>query len=146
MTQKSPSFTDQHVSSRIRLRRLQLGLSQEGLARALGITFQQVQKYEKGTNRVSAGRLQEIACALSVPLHFFYEDAPGTGAPVTQDDALRLSRAMASPEIIALVQAVASFKSARVRLIMRDLAIAVAEELAGRSSPTEESHTSINPR
>jgi transcriptional regulator with XRE-family HTH domain len=76
---KRPNPIDVHVGSRIRLRRNMLGISQEKLGENLGITFQQVQKYEKGTNRVGASRLQAIASILEVPVSFFFEDAPGQG-------------------------------------------------------------------
>ena len=74
---KKPNPIDIHVGSRVRLRRNMLGMSQEKLGEALGITFQQIQKYEKGTNRVGASRLQAIATVLQVPVAFFFEDAPG---------------------------------------------------------------------
>jgi transcriptional regulator with XRE-family HTH domain len=74
---KKPNPTDIHVGSRIRLRRNMLGMSQEKLGENLGITFQQVQKYEKGTNRVGASRLQAIASILDVPVSFFFAEAPG---------------------------------------------------------------------
>ena len=74
---KKPNPTDLHVGSRIRLRRNMLGMSQEKLGESLGITFQQIQKYEKGTNRVGASRLQAIATILAVPVAFFFEDLPG---------------------------------------------------------------------
>ena len=74
---KKPNPTDVHVGSRIRLRRNMLGMSQEKLGESLGITFQQIQKYEKGTNRVGASRLQAIATILGVPVAFFFEDLPG---------------------------------------------------------------------
>lgn len=74
---KKPNPIDVHVGSRVRLRRTMLGMSQEKLGDALGITFQQIQKYEKGTNRVGASRLQNIASILNVPVSFFFEDAPG---------------------------------------------------------------------
>lgn len=74
---KKPNPIDVYVGSRIRLRRNMLGLSQEKLGENLGITFQQIQKYEKGTNRVGASRLQAIASILNVPVAFFFEDAPG---------------------------------------------------------------------
>lgn len=74
---KTPNPIDIHVGSRVRLRRTMLGMSQEKLGESLGITFQQVQKYEKGTNRVGASRLQNIASILNVPVSFFFEDAPG---------------------------------------------------------------------
>ena len=75
---KGPNPVDIHVGSRIRLRRNMIGMSQEKLGDSLGITFQQVQKYEKGTNRVGASRLQAIARVLDVPVSFFFEDAPGS--------------------------------------------------------------------
>ena len=74
---KKPNPTDTHVGSRIRLRRNMLGMSQEKLGESLGITFQQIQKYEKGTNRVGASRLQAIANILGAPVAFFFEDLPG---------------------------------------------------------------------
>jgi transcriptional regulator with XRE-family HTH domain len=74
---KKPNPTDIHVGSRIRLRRNMLSMSQEKLGENLGITFQQIQKYEKGTNRVGASRLQAIASILGVPVAFFFEDVPG---------------------------------------------------------------------
>ncbi|MBC2771513.1 helix-turn-helix transcriptional regulator [Rhizobium sp. AQ_MP] len=74
---KKPNPIDIHVGSRIRLRRTMLGMSQEKLGESLGITFQQIQKYEKGTNRVGASRLQNISNILTVPVSFFFEDAPG---------------------------------------------------------------------
>ncbi|MCA0016647.1 helix-turn-helix domain-containing protein, partial [Mesorhizobium sp. B264B1A] len=78
---KKPNPIDIHVGSRIRLRRNMLGMSQEKLGENLGITFQQIQKYEKGTNRVGASRLQAIASILGVPVAFFFEDAPGQESP-----------------------------------------------------------------
>jgi transcriptional regulator with XRE-family HTH domain len=71
---KSPNPTDRHVASRVCMRRKMLSMSQSKLADALGVTFQQVQKYEKGTNRISASRLQQISRALQVPISFFFED------------------------------------------------------------------------
>lgn len=77
---KKPNPIDIHVGSRIRLRRNMLGMSQEKLGENLGITFQQIQKYEKGTNRVGASRLQAIASIIGVPVSFFFDDAPGQEA------------------------------------------------------------------
>lgn len=77
-SKKTPNPIDIHVGSRVRLRRMMLGMSQEKLGEYLGITFQQIQKYEKGTNRIGASRLQHIATCLKVPVSFFFEDAPGT--------------------------------------------------------------------
>jgi len=76
MTKKTPNPIDKHVGSRVRMRRMMLGMSQEKLGDALALTFQQVQKYEKGTNRIGASRLQQISQILQVPVAFFFEGAP----------------------------------------------------------------------
>ena len=82
MAKKAPNPIDKHVGSRVRMRRMMLGMSQEKLGDALGLTFQQVQKYEKGTNRIGASRLQQISHILQVPVAFFFEGAPHiAGAP-----------------------------------------------------------------
>jgi transcriptional regulator with XRE-family HTH domain len=73
MATKSPNSTDVHVGSQIRARSEELGMSQGKLADGLGLTFQQVQKYEKGINRVGASRLQAISALLQVPINFFFE-------------------------------------------------------------------------
>ena len=73
---KIPNPIDKHVGSRVRMRRVLLGMSQEKLGEALSLTFQQVQKYEKGTNRIGASRLQQISKTLNVPAAFFFEGAP----------------------------------------------------------------------
>ena len=70
MSTKAPNPVDKYVGSRVRMRRIMLGMSQEKLGEALGLTFQQVQKYEKGTNRVGASRLQQISEILQVPVSF----------------------------------------------------------------------------
>jgi transcriptional regulator with XRE-family HTH domain len=74
-----PSPIDVHVGSRIRLRRTLLGMSQERLGEALGLTFQQVQKYERGVNRVGASRLFDLARVLDVPISFFFDDLSDSG-------------------------------------------------------------------
>ena len=76
MANKAPNPIDIYVGSRVRMRRMMLGMSQEKLADALGLSFQQVQKYEKGTNRIGASRLQQIAHVLQVAVSFFFEGAP----------------------------------------------------------------------
>src|SRR5438045_3362688 len=87
MAKKAPNPTDKHVGARVRMRRKMLGMSQEKLGDALGLTFQQVQKYEKGTNRIGASRLQQIAHILQVPIEFFFEGAPAPHGQ--QPDGLR---------------------------------------------------------
>jgi len=76
IAKKAPNPIDKHVGSRVRMRRMMLGMSQEKLGDALGLTFQQVQKYEKGTNRIGASRLQQISHILQVPVSFFFDGAP----------------------------------------------------------------------
>jgi transcriptional regulator with XRE-family HTH domain len=78
---KIPNLTDQHVGRRVRMRRKMLAMSQEKLAAALGLTFQQVQKYEKGATRISASRLQQMSHILQVPVEFFFKGAPNASAP-----------------------------------------------------------------
>ncbi len=78
MTRRDPNYIDVHVGSRIRMRRQIISMSQEKLGELLGITFQQVQKYEKGSNRISASRLFYAAKILGVPVQAFFEDLPGT--------------------------------------------------------------------
>lgn len=73
---EGPDPVDVHVGTRIRLRRTLMGMTQEGLAEAVGLTFQQVQKYERGANRVSASRLFHLSRVLDVPIAFFYDDLP----------------------------------------------------------------------
>lgn len=80
---EAPNPVDVHVGARIKLRRTLLGLSQERLGDALGLTFQQVQKYERGANRVSASRLHDMARALEVPIGFFFDDLPAEAARAT---------------------------------------------------------------
>ncbi len=82
IAKKAPNPIDKHVGARVRMRRMMLSMSQEKLGDALGLTFQQVQKYEKGTNRIGASRLQQISNILQVPVSFFFDGAPhvpGTG-------------------------------------------------------------------
>src|SRR6184192_4062663 len=90
---KAPNPIDRHVGSRVRMRRMMLAMSQEKLGDALGLTFQQVQKYETGTNRLGASRLQHISHILQVPVAFFFEGAPHQpGQPKGLGDAMRRSR------------------------------------------------------
>jgi len=74
LAKKQPSSIDAHVGSRVRLRRMLIGMSQEKLGELLGLTFQQVQKYEKGANRIGASRLFDIAQILAVPVSYFFDD------------------------------------------------------------------------
>ena len=132
-SKKSPNPIDIHVGSRVRLRRMMLGMSQEKLGEALGITFQQIQKYEKGTNRVGASRLQNISSILNVPVSFFFEDAPGEQA----DSQTGLAEAsssnyvvdfLSSSEGLQLNRAFVKIGDPKVRRKLVDLVKALAAE------------------
>ena len=130
---KQPNPIDIHVGSRVRLRRMMLGMSQEKLGENLGITFQQIQKYEKGTNRIGASRLQHIARVLSVPVSFFFEDAPGTPGPSSPEWPNRDRRSyvvdfLSSAEGIQLNKAFVRIKDAKLRRKIIDLVRALAGE------------------
>ena len=105
---KSRSVTaiDQHVGQRVRAQRLLTGMSQEALAGALDLTFQQVQKYERGVNRIGAGRLSQIATVLGTSIGFFYEGAPRGSGPASDNDArmTRLTGFLATKQGQQLVQ------------------------------------------
>jgi transcriptional regulator with XRE-family HTH domain len=88
MTRGTREPVDKHVGGRVRMRRMMLSMSQTKLGDALGLTFQQVQKYEKGTNRIGASRLQHISHILQVPVSFFFEGAPSPpGGPIEKGAA-----------------------------------------------------------
>ena len=107
MAKKAPNPIDKHVGSRVRMRRMMLAMSQEKLGDALGLTFQQVQKYEKGTNRITAGRLKRIANILDVPILYFFEDAvEEPAAPADNNRELRLVRAYARIDNLDVQQSI----------------------------------------
>ncbi|GAB5462443.1 MULTISPECIES: helix-turn-helix domain-containing protein [Hoeflea] len=130
---KKPNPIDIHVGSRIRLRRTMLGMSQEKLGEALGITFQQIQKYEKGTNRVGASRLQNISTILNVPVSFFFEDAPGD--PSTAQPGMAEANSsnyvvdfLSSSEGLQLNRAFIKIPDPKVRRKLVDLVKSLASE------------------
>jgi transcriptional regulator with XRE-family HTH domain len=106
MRKKSPNLTDQHVGSRVRMRRVMLKLSQTDLADGLGVSFQQVQKYEKGANRIGASRLQHISRILQVPVAFFFDAVSHLPPSVAKDQPLtELTEFMATRDGLALAKA-----------------------------------------
>jgi len=130
---KKPNPIDIHVGSRIRLRRTMLGMSQEKLGESLGITFQQIQKYEKGTNRVGASRLQNISAILNVPVSFFFEDAPGAESASASGSAEASSSNyvvdfLSSSEGLQLNRAFVKISDPKVRRRIVDLVKALAAE------------------
>jgi len=121
-----PEPVDVHVGARIRTRRLLIGMNQETLARALGLTFQQVQKYEGGANRVSASRLSEIAKILKVPVSFFFSDLESGSAepsPREREERERMQR----PETIELVRSYYAISDQRTRQQFLEMVKAAAQ-------------------
>ena len=126
---RSPSSIDRFVGSRVRLRRTALGVTQERLAQALGITFQQVQKYEKGANRIGAGRLQEIARVLDAPPSFFYEGAPEIVSTGVREPAHTSATSVMLPaEGLQLIKAFMTIRDDRLRSSVLDLVRALARQ------------------
>ena len=132
MIKKIPNPTDKHVGSRVRMRRMMLSMSQEKLGDALELTFQQVQKYEKGTNRIGASRLQQISNILQVPVSFFFEGAPdGGGATSGFGEApspTYVSDFLATSDGLALTRAFTRIDDAKLRRKIVDLVVQIAGE------------------
>ncbi|MBU3732043.1 MAG: helix-turn-helix transcriptional regulator [Beijerinckiaceae bacterium] len=131
---KIPNPVDVHVGSRVRMRRILIGMSQEKLGDALGLTFQQVQKYEKGTNRIGASRLQHISTILGVPVEYFFDGKPmdettpmldmADGSP---DEATYVVDFLATSEGVQLNKAFVRIRDARLRRKVVEL----VKEIAG---------------
>jgi len=134
MVKKAPNPTDKHVGSRVRMRRMMLNMSQEKLGEALGLTFQQVQKYEKGTNRIGASRLQQISSILQVPVAFFFEGAPSAGEVVPgmseAPSPAYVSDFLATSDGLALTKSFMRIKDPKLRRRIVDL----VEQIAGEES------------
>jgi transcriptional regulator with XRE-family HTH domain len=134
LAKKAPNPTDKHVGSRVRMRRMMLGMSQEKLGDSLGLTFQQVQKYEKGTNRIGASRLQQISQILQVPVSFFFEGAPSAllaGRHEGMGEApspAYVSDFLATSDGLALTKAFMRIDDSKLRRRIVDL----VEQIAGR--------------
>ncbi len=134
---EGPNPIDVQVGSRVRLRRNMLGLSQEKLGEAIGLTFQQVQKYERGANRIGASRLHELSRVLDVPVSFFFDDVDPVRAPAIPAgfaeppaegfDADPLRRR----ETLELVEAYYAIEDPAVRRRLFDLAKTLAAEAEG---------------
>ena len=119
VAKKAPNPTDKHVGARVRMRRMMLSMSQEKLGDALSLTFQQVQKYEKGANRIGASRLQQIAHILQVPVSFFFDGAPNASGQ-THDgfseapSPAYVSDFLATSDGLALTKAFMGIKDAKL--------------------------------
>ena len=132
MAKKTPNPIDKHVGSRVRMRRMMLSISQEKLGDAIGLTFQQIQKYEKGTNRMGASRLQQISNVLQVPVPFFFEGAPhlpghhSTGMGEAPSPAY-VSDFLATSDGLSLTKSFMKIKNGKLRRRIVDL----VEQIAG---------------
>ncbi len=135
MPAKPPNSVDRHVGSRVRMRRFMFGMSQEKLGEALGLTFQQVQKYEKGTNRVGASRIQQICEILQIPVSFLFE-----GSPTDISKAADLSEVpspayvydfLATSEGLALTRAFTRITEPKLRRSI----VNIVEQIASREAP-----------
>lgn len=131
MGKKSPHPVDAHVGGRVRLRRMVIGMSQDKLGELLGLTFQQIQKYEKGVNRIGASRIFELSRILDVPIHYFFEEFDGTTsqsygfAESRPDDSV--TQLLRSPEGVELCRYFADIKDPKVRKRVLDLVRTLAE-------------------
>jgi transcriptional regulator with XRE-family HTH domain len=149
MLSKAPNPVDKHVGSRVRMRRLMMEMSQEKLGEALGLTFQQIQKYEKGTNRIGASRIQQISNILQIPVSFLFEGAPN--AMVSAEGFNEASPAyvadfLATSEGLALTRAFTRIDDARLRRSIVDLVerIAMREALIAAKPPQADSASDEN--
>ena len=135
MSTKAPNPVDKYVGSRVRMRRIMLGMSQEKLGEALGLTFQQVQKYEKGTNRVGAIRLQQISEILQVPVSFLFDGGPTGGVNADGfsegSSPAYVSDFLATSEGLALTRAFTRITDAKMRRSIVEL----VEQIAAREGP-----------
>jgi transcriptional regulator with XRE-family HTH domain len=131
IVKKTPNPIDKHVGSRVRMRRMMLGMTQTKLGDGLGLTFQQVQKYEKGTNRMGASRLQHISHILQVPVPFFFEGAPHLpGQPKgfgTAPSPAYVSDFLATTDGLALTKAFMRIKKPGLRRRVVDLVEEISE-------------------
>ena len=135
MVKKAPNPTDKHVGARVRMRRMMLSMSQEKLGEALGLTFQQVQKYEKGTNRVGASRIQQISEILQVPVSFLFDGGPSgiasAGSFSEGTSPAYVSDFLATSEGLALTRAFTRITDAKLRRSIVEL----VEQIATREAP-----------
>jgi transcriptional regulator with XRE-family HTH domain len=121
-----PNPIDIHVGKRVRLRRLLLGMNQETLATSLDLTFQQVQKYERGTNRVSASRLSAMAEILGAPISYFFGDLPAAGTEISAEEKVRREQ-LEKPETIELVRLYYAIAEPAVRRHFLEMVKSIAQ-------------------
>jgi len=127
-----PNPIDIHVGNRVRMRRLLLGMNQETLANALGLTFQQVQKYEGGANRVSASRLSAMAEILGVPISYFFGDLRPDDDPVSPEDQ-RWREHLQRPETIEFIRLYYAIPDQKIRRQFLEMAKTLAESFTEKA-------------
>jgi transcriptional regulator with XRE-family HTH domain len=128
MQAKLPNPVDRHVGSRVRMRRIMLGMSQEKLGEGLGLTFQQIQKYEKGTNRIGASRIQHIAEILRVPVSFLFEGSPGSSTHFDEAPSpTYVADFLATTEGQALIRAFMRIPEIKLRRAIVDMVELIGE-------------------
>ena len=139
---RRPNPIDIHVGSRVRLRRMILGMSQEKLGESLGLTFQQVQKYEKGVNRIGASRLFDLSHVLGVPVQFFYEEAPHSTSVASMALGMAerpaesyVSEFLGSRDGLELNKAFSRIADPKIRRSIVELVRSISGEDADKSSP-----------
>lgn len=130
MSAKKPNPIDTHVGSRVRLRRMLIGMSQERLGEQMGLTFQQIQKYEKGVNRIGASRLLNLSQILDVPVQFFFDGAPVDGAQASNkaDGESFIYEFVNSREGLELNRAFVRISDAKVRRSVIELVRSLASK------------------
>jgi len=130
-TKKTPNPIDVNVGARVRLKRTMIGLSQEKLGDSLGVSFQQVQKYEKGTNRISASKMHEIAEILQEPVSFFFKDSPGSTSQQTgfaeAENSEYIADLLSSPDDVKLFRAFNKIKDPKIRKNIIDMVRSFAD-------------------
>ncbi len=138
INKRAPNPVDVHVGVRLRMRRMMLSISQEKLGEALGVSFQQIQKYERGSNRIGAGRLRDIASELQVPISYFYEDMPGEEPAngFAETGTSYVSELLTSADGVELTRAFLKVKDPAVRRRIVDLVKSIADHTEG-TEPAE---------
>ena len=131
LMKKSTGSIDIEIGSRVRMRRISVGMSQEKLGDMLGLTFQQVQKYENGTNRISVGRLVDIAKILGVDIHFFFDGVKSGKADAgfaEEESPPYISEMMSTPEGLQLIRTFTGIKNPKVRKSIVQLVASLAAQ------------------
>ncbi|SNS45777.1 Helix-turn-helix [Tardiphaga sp. OK246] len=135
MQPRHANEVDVHIGKRLRMRRLMMNMSQEALANEIGLTFQQVQKYEKGANRISAGRMQQIAAILKVPVTFLYDGLQNRGGAVSEVGINVIEQFLSTKDGLALITAFSQVEDRKLRQSIVDLVKTIVAEHKPKKKP-----------